>query len=465
MGFREFVGGLLGFSQKSLTIRNIEENFYPVQNAPTLGANANGLRSNVIMAPVMWVMRTFTEAELVVQKRGDRGIWNNIADHDLEILIDQPNPFYDGDALMKGTVVSYVMAGNAYWRKVRNAFGGVVGLWYLPHWLVTPVRASDGSAFVDHYQYTSGVGQPDRIAPRDIVHLRFGIDPENTMLGLSPMRPVWREIGTDDSASQFSQVILQNMGVPGLVISPKDANVKPSPEAVKEMKDFWETAFSGDRRGKPVITRIPTEVTQFGFDPNKLMLANLRDISEERVCAALGIPAAVVGFGSGLQSTKVGATMRELRRLAWVQCLTPMQKSIAKQVTAQLLPDFQAPSHLRRFRARFDTSDVSSFPEDDVLRTNRILSMVAGGVLRVDRAQEMLGIEVDKARNIYLGPAELTTPTAPPSSNDVTTQEDVTDTAVDDAVDTSTKSADLLPAAIVARLATHTNGTHEAPHD
>jgi hypothetical protein len=95
--------------------------------------------------------------------------------------------------------------------------------------------------------------------------------------------------------------------------------------------------------------------------------------------------------------------MREKRRLAWVQCLTPMQKSMAKDLTAQLLPDYQ--SQLRRFRVRFDTSDVAAYQEEDDATAQRVGTLVQAGILRVDRAQEIMGLEVDETQKVYLRPS------------------------------------------------------------
>jgi HK97 family phage portal protein len=412
-----------GFGAKSLQI------FYDQSRIPqSIGSyGTEGLSSNVLMSPVMWVMRAFTEAQLVVQRRredsGGGILWERVIDHPLEVLIDRPNEAYDGDALWKATALSYVINGNAYWRKVRNAFGEPVQLWYIPHWLVKPVWPQDGSQFISHYEISGGIGGPLRLAPRDIVHARFGLDPENPRLGYSPLRAILREILTDDEAASFSQKILENMGVPGLIVSPK-GQYRPKPDEVARLQNHFNEGFSGDRRGLALVMGGETEVSQFGFDPNKLMLASLRDISEERVCSAIGIPAAVVGFGSGLQSTKVGATMRELVKLAWVQCMNPMQVSLGRQVTAQLLPDFVAQT--RRFRARFDTSEVSAFQEEAKAEAERVSLLVREGILRVDRAQHILGLEVDPSRAVYLktetAEVEPEQPSgAPASDNEATT--------------------------------------------
>jgi HK97 family phage portal protein len=360
-----------------------------------------GFDSNVVMAPVQWIMRTFTEGKAVVESRTN-GVWKPVEDHAAEVLIDQPNEDYDGDSLWKATCISYTLNGNAYWRKVRNVFGDVIQLWYVPHWQMAPKRPPDGSQFISHYEYMPG-GPPIRLAKRDVVHFRFGLGPQNDILGLSPLRALMREIFVDDEAANFSAKILANMGVPGLMVSPKNEAIRPSPDDLQKFKSEIDSAVTGDNRGSTLVMGIPTDVHQFGFNPSAMTLGDLRDVAEERVCATLGIPAAVVGFGSGLQSTKVGATMRELVRLAWVQCLIPMQHSLGRQLTAQLLPDFV--SQTRRFRMRFDDSEVSAFQEEDDLLAQRIIRLVTGGVLRVDRAQDLLGLEVDTTQEIYMRPS------------------------------------------------------------
>ena len=402
------------FVVKSLSIQQDPQHFYAVGTAPralaSFGSPVRGVDSNVVMSPVMWVMRTFTEAQLVVQRRAEENLWARVEDHPLEELIEEPNDFYDADALWKATVMSYLIDGNAYWLKVRNVFGIVVELWYIPHWLIRPAWVQNGQDFITHYDYTPGLATPSggnyRILPRDVVHFRFGLDPDNPRFGLSPLRAVLREVMTDDEAAVFSQTILGNMGVPGLFVSPKDSSFRPTDAQAKELKQYIDQNFTGESRGETMVSRFPTEVVQLGFDPNKLMLPNLRDLSEERVCAAIGIPAAVVGFGSGLQSTKVGATMREIRRLAWINCLLPMQKTMARQVDRQLLPDFVAQT--RRFRARFDETDVSAFQEDDDLYANRITRFAQAGLIRIDRAQQALGLQVDPTQRVYLRPANVT---------------------------------------------------------
>jgi hypothetical protein len=76
---------------------------------------------------------------------------------------------------------------------------------------------------------------------------------------------------------------------------------------------------------------------------------------------------------------------------------------MGRLVTRQLLPDFQAQT--QRFRMWFDTSEVEVFTEERAVQINNTTRATAAGILRVDRAQEELGYEVDPTQKIYLRPS------------------------------------------------------------
>jgi hypothetical protein len=113
-----------------------------------------------------------------------------------------------------------------------------------------------------------------------------------------------------------------------------------SAQSVKDVKDYIIRQFTGDRRGDPLVLGGPTDVQLLQYNMEGFNVGPIRDVSEERVCAAMGIPAAVVGFGTGLQQTKVGATMKEMRQLAWTTGVIPMQRIVANELRRSLLPEF-----------------------------------------------------------------------------------------------------------------------------
>jgi HK97 family phage portal protein len=366
----------------------------------------DGSKSGVVMAPVNWIARTFAEAPLVVTEPDKKGQPQTVDGHELPRLIERPNSFYDGFTLWMASLVSWCTTGNSYWIKVRSKAGAVVELWWAPTWTMTPCWPQQGGVFISHYAY-SPLGSPISIAPEDVVHLRHGIDPTNVRLGVAPIREALREAFTDDEAARFTSAILRNLGVPGLVVSPAEAGAGVSEPDALAVKAKFDERTTGDKRGATVVLTGKTNVTQFGFSPKDMDVSNLRNVSEERICAALGVPSAIVGYGSGLDSTKVGATMRELVGLAWTACLIPYQRIMGSQLGHQLLADFEADS--RRFAIGWDRSNVAALQEDQSALSVRLgQQLTSGGIMRSEYRRR-LGYDVaeDGSDDVFLMPLSV----------------------------------------------------------
>jgi len=353
----------------------------------------DGMSSSVIVAPVMWIARTYPEAPLCVERRGEI-----VPDHPMAELIRNPNPYYSGHVMQMATLIDVVLKGDGYWLKVRNRTRAPIELWYAPWWMMSPKAPDDGSAYISHYEY-SPLGLPIRVEVEDVVHLRYGLDPRNIRCGLGQLTPLLREVFTDDEAAAFTATILGNAGVPGLVVSPAESGASVTEVDKQDTKEYFKKAFGGESRGEPLVMTGPTRVEQFGFSPQQLDLAKLREIPEERVCAVLGIPAAVVGFGSGLAQTKVGATMSEMREMAYESCIIPLQRLIASDLDRQLLPDFETDSTARTV---YDLSDVRVLQEDQNRLAMRLDTMVRGGWVTVAEARRDMRYEVLPEHEIYL---------------------------------------------------------------
>lgn len=359
-----------------------------------------GYGSSVVMAPVKFIQRVFPEAPLRVRRAVEAD--SLILDHSMVRLVAKPNRFYSGNALWRGTVACYILDGNSYWLKLRNAFGGVVELWWIPPWLMEPQYYplhpdAKEDEFISHYLYTAN-GERIKVPVSEVVHFRNGLDPRNPRLGMSDLHSVLREVFSDDEASNFTAAILRNMGVPGVIISPESGTV--SPEEAEAAERIFMKRFGGDKRGSAMAMRSPTKVQQFAWSPAQLELASVRDISEERVCAILGIPAAVVGFGSGLQQTKVGATMRELVQLAWISGIVPMQHAMALDIANQLLPDFEPKPE--QFHTFFDEAMVQALQENEAERARRLNIGIVGGWIKVAEGRRAFRYSVGPEDDVYL---------------------------------------------------------------
>ncbi len=357
-----------------------------------------GISASVVMAPIQWVQRSMPEAPLIIEKRTAANEWEQI-EHDLTSLIETPNKFYSGIHLWQATVFSYLTDGNAYWIILRNSVGRPVELWYTPHWLIRPGFPSDGSDFVSHYVYTVG-GKQFMLEIKDVIHFRHGINPQNLRLGISPLNSAIMEIWTDMEAGEFIATLLRNEGIPGLILSPDTKEGVTLQDTDKqEIKDYIVQKTTGSHRGEPVVMSAKTKIERLAWNPQEMDLTAATDRSEERVCALLGIPAAVVGFSAGLETTKVGATMAEMRKLAWQNGVIPLQGNFASEINRALLPQFGRDN---RIRSRFDVSDIEALQEDVNKRAERIDRGVKTGWISVASAKRAIGMEPEKGDEVYL---------------------------------------------------------------
>lgn len=357
----------------------------------------DGTGSSTVMAPLLWVMRTFPEAPPVMWRSLDDGLEEMVRDHELLRLLRRPNAHYSRPILWMATLADYLPDGNAYWYKIRDAGGKPTELWWMPRGMIEP-RGSE-TDYLTHYEYRIG-GKTFALRPDDVVHFRFGLDPDNTLKGMSPLKSVLREVFTDDEAANFTASLLRNMGVPGLVVSPEIGTVI-SPEDGDYTKSFLKAKFSGDNRGEALVMSGPTKVAQFGFSPEQLLLKELRRIPEERVSAVTGVPAVVAGLGAGLDRSTF-TNYAEAREAAYEQAIIPTQTGMAEDLWFQLLPDFVPEEDIWRWRMGFDLSLVRVLQEDRFNLSKRLDLGVRGGWVRVSEGRRAAGLPVDDGDEIYL---------------------------------------------------------------
>lgn len=361
----------------------------------------DGTTSSTVMAPLLWITRTFPEAPPALWRVNALGEEERILDHDMLRLLQRPNPHYTGPILWMATLMDWNVDGNAYWLLLRDPQDVVREIWWMPTWMVTP--KGDEDEFVSHYEYKPG-NEAVRLRVQDVVHFRCGLDPDDQRKGYSPLKSVLREVFTDDEAARFTASLLRNMGVPGLLFSPDGGTA--SVDDVQATKAYLKEAFTGDRRGEPLVMRGPTNVSQFGFSPEQLVLRDLRKIPEERVTAVLGIPAIVAGLGAGLDRSTF-TNMGEAKRSAVDSKLISDWRMFGEDLRWQLLSQWEDDPFM--WRAGFDLSKVRALQEDQDQLMSRMAAGVAAGVVKRSEARRAVGMQVaeDGSDDVYLIPLNV----------------------------------------------------------
>jgi HK97 family phage portal protein len=365
-------------------------------------AQLRGVRadqSGIVVACVRWIQRNFTDAPVVLQQwdRTQQGwithaeMWPGSA----LWLLTRPNGYYSGITLFKGLIADRILNGISYVVKVRSTSGNVVELWWAPAATITPM--SEGDDFITYYRYTPNGGDVLELRYEDVIRLPDGMDPLDPRLGNAPVQCLLREVMTDEAAASMTATLLENLGVPGIILSPKQGSI-PAPVGQQIKRDFMEKT-TGSHRGEPLVLEGQIQVDQFGFSPQELDMRSLRGIPEERITAVLGVNAAVVGLGVGLTSTHVGATLKEYREEAFESTIIPLYREIATELTNQLLGDFM---ELTQWRVWFDLSQVRVLQEDENAKSERIIGQWRAGLISRSQAKRELGYPILPEDEVYV---------------------------------------------------------------
>lgn len=322
-------------------------------------------RNSAVAACLRWLRINFPEPilEAVREKKDNED--EVVFDHECVRLLNRPNPFHDRFVFGAAWVISAVVDGNAYALKIRSGSGKVVQLWWVPHWLIWPRWAQDGSEFVGKYQYNIN-GRLIDIPPSEVIHYRQGIDPRDDRKGFSELKQAVRAVVGLNECDTYTAAIMRNMGVISHIVS-FDGDGVMQLDDVAVLQDQWREQFTTENRGTPLFSPRNMKVVKLGMTPEEMRLDQLPARLEDQICAAIGLPAMAVGISSGAQH-KTYANYGEARKAAYEDCLIPFQKSLSECWTNQLLlPDFTGADRLR-----FNYSTVQCLAENETELGNRI---------------------------------------------------------------------------------------------
>lgn len=351
--------------------------------------------------PPIRVMRDIGEKEPVVVRK-----------HPLTTLLRRPNPFYTGRAMQTAWMTSRGLNGNGYLRKVRTRSGGApVELWNIPYWAIEPV-VSPGSPWISHYRYTAS-GLPSTPIPvEDIVHLRWGTNPQQGKqhLGIDPLKMLGAELKADTEAALYTFYTLKNPA-PGLLLVPgKDVEI--SPDNIDKIKERITNYTTGRNRGGVLALTEEMALTSFGHSPADVGVGGLRMIPEARVSAFYGVPTNVAGLSAGLEHSTYN-NVKESKAMFTENTLSPLWVDIGAEYDAQLLADFDGlPVMLADGTASvadsstdyvaYDQSVVKALQEDENKRHERLRADWEADGLTHGEYRTALGHDKDPAReNMY----------------------------------------------------------------
>ena len=357
----------MGFLDRFIPARKAEANEAVV--SAVINATDNGFTSpdasygnfaqqgyagnELVFACIREIATSTAEANLVLYDANHEAIDNS----PLANLIAKPANGQTQYEFLENLITHLQIAGNAYVLKER-ARVGVVSLM-----LLRPDRMSviPGGG----YSYEVG-GKKYMIPAEDVGHLKFP-NPNNDFYGLSPLQVLAKQINLDTDATTFTKAYFNNAGVPSGIL--KLRRKLSNQDEADRLRSAWHNKFQGNRNWHRIaILDEDATYEKMGGTLGEMEIPALRNLSESRICSALGVPAILVGANIGLQRSTF-SNYAEARESFWEETLLPLYRRIEQFMVGLLEPEFPR----ERGQLEFDFSEVRALQEDEDAMVNRQL--------------------------------------------------------------------------------------------
>lgn len=362
--------------------------------------DAGRLDQNGLVSIIVGFYQTNWHQARVMVGRMKGKEFEEIPNHPLAMQIENPNPWYSGETLWDGSIVSALTSGNCYWGIARNGFGDPCFV-YLPHHRMK-VFGGKGTTFVSRYEYDlPGSGVPLPLRPDEVLHFRRGVTLDDIKLGLSPLAALIREVATDNHGSNYDASLLKNYGATALILAAKEGISKPSPDQAEEMARAFRATFSGDGAGKAAFFTVPMEKVAESLSPEAMALNVLRSIPMMRLLAGAGLSAMALDLPS---DSKTYSNYGESVKAAWTNGLLPHMDRFARTLT-RFARSWYGDETLV---VKFDTSAIDALQPDVNALWDRVGKAYQAGFIKRKTALRLVGEEFDeKDDDVYKTEADM----------------------------------------------------------
>lgn len=349
-------------------------------------AFAKAFRSQAaVYACVLKRANGVSQAPLRVYKESD-GDPDEQPDHGLRKLMANPNPVTSEAEFHVHTITQMDAVGFAAIEIERAVAGNILGLWHLrADWL----RMIPQDQAPPTWEYRVPGRDPRIIPAEEIIVIPGGPSTDLKPVGMPPIEVALREIGINDSATDFLKLFLDTGGVPRhALISPNEIKDQAKADALKER---WSQTYGGYRNWTQVaLLHGGLDVKEIGANLDGLAYPQLRALLETHICAVYGVPPILVGMQAGLDAATY-SNYAQARRAFFEDTIASLWSRIAGAIGRSLLPAFGNEAGDGVYVA-FDTSNVVALQEDATQRWARAKEAATAGLITLNQFQSLVGL-------------------------------------------------------------------------
>lgn len=248
---------------------------------------------------------------------------------DVNSILNYYEPFRE---TVKTIVRDTGLTGDAYLEIVRSLGGAVVGLAYIDPRSISIV--SDRHGNIIRYLQKNKHNQIVEFAPDEIIHIKKGKDPRNSIFGHSPLESLYWEVKTDIAAAKSNYVFFDNNAVPAVVFVLDDDITDE--DSLDTAMDGIKKQFSGaENKHKSAILSGIKEIKTISQSHKDMEFVLGRKFTIEKICSRYLVPKFLLGYTESVNNNNG----TELMKLYYNGPVRAYENMISDAITTQLLRD------------------------------------------------------------------------------------------------------------------------------
>ena len=341
--------------------------------SPSISGTVYG---SALTSAMQWLQTQIREPDLVFQKRVNDE-WVNQGALPPQLLRNPDNINLSIKDKTAGVASDLLLYGNACFLKLRNGRRQVVGIQYIP-WLQCNIKMTSDNLGIDSYLLNNKA-----YSINDIIHIRRGIDPRNSLKGLGVYDALLQHNLADYAASIYSNALISSPAPSSVIVAKKPI----SQDAADRLAGLLKERTSNSAAGSATVISGDFDFQKLSLTPDELHIEGLINYTESRICALTGIHAQVLGLSSG--SNPTFSNFKEALKAVTNNTLVPMWMIIADGITNGLYELFDDNS-----RVMFDYENIQSLQSDLNEESDRVGKLYQAGIIDRAEAKGILNMDV-----------------------------------------------------------------------
>lgn len=304
-------------------------------------------------------------------------IWRDVGNPAYDPVLRKPNTFQNSQQFRESWILSKLIYGNAYVLKGRDNRGVVNRMWVLNPNFVQPLVTESGEVYyrVNKDVLTEQFEDEVIIPAREIIHDRFNTF-YHPLVGLSPIYAAAAVAGHALQIQSSTTRFFGNGARPsGVLVAPGAI----SPENAKELKETWNTNFSGENAGRVAVLGDGLTYTQMQMTSTDAQLIEQLRWDSEEIARVFHVPAYKVGVGAAPTYNNYQALNLDY----YTTCLQPLTEAMEWCLWDGL-------SMAEGLEVHIDTGDLLRM--DSKTQMELATSGVKGSVYKPNEAREMFNL-------------------------------------------------------------------------